>query len=112
MEIGTANRRRYRIAVDRARLQKAEVGAGPNEGRIRCTAPLVGGIDEAWRVSFRSVQLEDSGFFRFRLEMGSNVVTFTAGTAQRGPDMLSELKLLDFLVDTVNAKASRESHDH
>lgn len=112
MEIGTVTRRKYRITVDRARLQKAELGSGPLGGRVRCTAPLIGGIDENWRVSFRSVQLEDSGFFRFRLEMGSNLVTFTAGSGERGPDMLSELKMLDILIDTVNLKASRDRADH
>lgn len=111
MEIGTQTRRKYRVAIDRSHVEKSEVGVGRIGARVRCAAPLVGGIDENWRVSFRSMQLEDSGFFRFRLEMGSNLVTFTT-RASAGGDVSAELKILEFLVDAVNARASRDRTEH
>lgn len=94
----------YGVSLDRKGVRRIDMGPGPLGTRVRCTVPLSGEIDEHWRVSFRRVQLEDTGFFRFRLELASPTVTFVATT---GAEIESELKKLGFLLDAVNALASR-----
>ena len=81
-----------------------EMGSGPSGSRVRCTVALVGNVDETWRKCFRAVQLEDTGFFRFRLEMGSSTITFLVSES-RGGEVASELKTLDYLLDAANSLA-------
>ena len=106
MEIGTLLGKRYRVAMDRAHVERMDLGPGPLGTRVRCTVPLTGAVDEHWRACFRAVQVEDTGFFRYRLELTSDVVTFTRTVTGMGNEIVSELKTLEFLIEAVNAKAS------
>ena len=107
MEIATQDRARERIGFERRDILRSELGPGPLGTRVRCTVPLQGRLDEQWRRTFRTVQLEDTGFFRFRLEMGSNRIAFTVTETERGGEIAAELRTLQFLLDTVNARAAR-----
>lgn len=107
MEIATQDRARERVGFERSEILRAELGPGPLGTRVRCTVPLQGQVDEVWRRMFRTVQLEDTGFFRFRLEMGSNRISFTVTETERGGEITAELRTLQFLLDTVSARASR-----
>lgn len=106
MEIGTLTGRRYRVALDRAGMQRVDLGPGPLGNRVRCVVPLTGSVDEHWRACFRAVQVDDTGFFRYRLELTSDVVTFTRTVTGSGSEVESELKSLEFLIEAVNARAS------
>ncbi|MDQ6892086.1 MAG: hypothetical protein M3167_05330 [Acidobacteriota bacterium] len=106
MEIGTLTGRRYRVALERDRVQRMDLGPGPLGSRVRCTVPLTGSVDEHWRACFRAVQVDDTGFFRYRLELTSDVVTFTRTVTGTGSEVDSELKSLEFLIEAVNARAS------
>ena len=106
MEIGTLTGRRYRVALERDRVQRMDLGPGPLGSRIRCTVPLTGSVDEHWRACFRAVQVDDTGFFRYRLELTSDVVTFTRTVTGSGGGVDSELKSLEFMIEAVNARAS------
>ncbi|MDQ2870076.1 MAG: hypothetical protein M3S32_04995 [Acidobacteriota bacterium] len=85
-------------------IRRMEMGTGLGGSRVRCTVALSGTVDETWRRCFRAVQLEDTGFFRFRLEMGSNTITFLVSESRRG-EMASELKTLSYLLDAANLLA-------
>ncbi|MEO8431008.1 MAG: hypothetical protein ABI592_05815 [Acidobacteriota bacterium] len=106
MENAALERARAHVEFDRTQVVRAELGPGPLGTRVRCTVPLAGPVDERWRRTFRSVQLEDTGFFRFRLEMGSNHISFTVTETERGREVPSELRTLQFLLDTVNGKVN------
>ncbi len=106
MEIATQDRARERVGFERREILRAELGPGPLGTRVRCTVPLQGQVDEVWRRTFRTVQLEDTGFFRYRLELTSDVVTFTRTMTSGGSEIASELKSLEFLIGAVNAKAT------
>ncbi|MCA1611379.1 MAG: hypothetical protein LC780_11050 [Acidobacteria bacterium] len=81
-----------------------DMGTGLAGNRVRCAVSLSGTVDETWRKCFRAVQLEDTGFFRFRLEMGSNTITFLVSES-RGGELASELKTLAYLLDAANSLA-------
>jgi hypothetical protein len=105
MNITASAHRTYSVALDRREIRRTEVGpAGPLGVRVRCFVPLTGDVDEQWRRSFRSVQLEDTGYFRFRLEMGSNTIAFVA---HDGEELERELQVLAYLLDAVNAVAAK-----
>ncbi len=107
MNIAARARRVHSVRFQPDQVRRTGLGPTPSGTRIRCTVPLTGEVDEAWRTSFRAVQLEDTGFFRFRLEMGSNTITFVVSETPGGGGANAELKTLSFLLDTVNALASR-----
>lgn len=69
--------------------------------------PLLGRVDESWRRAYRLVQLDSTGFFRYRLELESPTLTFTA----RHPDGSLGLLMdqLDVFLERVNAEASNLS---
>ena len=106
MEVGTLTGRRYRVAIERKQVQRMDLGPGPLGSRVRCMVPLTGSVDEHWRACFRAVQVEDTGFFRYRLELTSDVITFTRTVTGSGNEITSELKTLEFLIEAVNARAS------
>ena len=106
MEVGTLSRRRSRVTIERDQIRRMELGPGPLGTRVRCIVPLHGPVDEHWRASFRAVQLEDTDFFRYRLELTSDVVTFTRVVTGGGNEIASELKSLEFLLGAVDAKAT------
>ncbi len=107
MDVTARERRIYRVALDRNGMRRIEMGSGPLGTRVRCMIPLTGDVDEHWRQCLRTVQLEDTGFFRFRLEMASRTIAFVATETEDGHGLASELKTLAFLLDSVNALASR-----
>jgi hypothetical protein len=105
MNITASAHRTYSVALDRRGIRRTEMGpAGPLGVRVRCFVPLSGEVDEQWRRSFRTVQLEDTGYFRFRLEMGSNTIAFVA---HDGEELEKELQVLAYLLDAVNAVAAK-----
>lgn len=104
MNITTAAHRTYSVALDRKGIRRTEMGPGPLGNRVRCFVPIAGEVDEHWRQSFRAVQLEDTGYFRFRLEMGSNTIAFVSTD---GEELEKELQVLTFLLHAVNAAASK-----
>lgn len=104
MNVATQPHRTYAVDLDRKGIRRTEMGEGPLGRRVRCFVPLTGEIDEHWRRSFRTVQLEDTGFFRFRLEMGSNTIAFASTD---GEELEKELKTLGFLLNSVNVVAGK-----
>ena len=106
MNVTTSTHRTYAVSLDRKNVRRTDMGPGPLGNRVRCFVPLTGEVDEHWRLSFRSVQLEDTGYFRFRLEMGSKTIAFVA---HDGEELEKELQVLDFLISAVNATASKIS---
>jgi hypothetical protein len=107
MSVSTQNKKSYRVSLDRKGMRRIELGAGPLGTRVRCVVPLAGDVDEHWRQSFRAVQLEDTGFFRFRLEMSSQAIAFVAVETEGNGGTAAELRVLAFLLDAVNALASK-----
>jgi hypothetical protein len=71
---------------------------------VRIRIPLAGGVDENWRRAYRLVQLDSTGYFRYRLDLESPVVSFTARRADGTLAFL--LAQLDAFLDLVNGKAS------
>ena len=104
MNVTTTPHRAYSISLDRRNMRRTEMGPGPLGSRVRCFVPLRGEVDEQWRRSFRTVQLEDTGYFRFRLEMAANTVAFVA---HDGEELEKELQVLEFLLNAVNTAASK-----
>jgi hypothetical protein len=107
MNIAMHTRKTYLVGLDAKGMRRNEMGPGPLGTRIRCFLPLTGDVDDHWRQSFRAVQLEDTGFFRFRLEMGSKTIAFVSTETEDGGELAAELKTLAFLLDAVNAVASK-----
>jgi hypothetical protein len=80
--------RSYRIAVDVRGARRREVGLDPTgEPRVSYTLPLSGSLDDRWRRAFRLVQLEDTGYFRFRLELASPAITFTCRESRSAAEL-------------------------
>lgn len=97
----------YAVSVDANSLRKHDAGVGPDgERRVRYTIALAGLVDDLWRRSLRAVQLDDTGFFRYRLEMGSRAIAFTCVEQHGQPELTKSLRQLDTLVSLVNRTAS------
>jgi hypothetical protein len=73
-------------------------------GETRARVPLLGAVDERWRRAYRLVQLDSTGYFRYRLELGSPIVTFTGRHADA--DFGFFMNQLDAFLDLVNTRAS------
>ncbi len=104
MNVTATPHRTYAVCIDRTAIRRTDIGDSPLGKRVRCFVPLAGNVDEHWRRCFRTVQLEDTGYFRFRLEMTSNTIAFVSTD---GDDLDKELKVLAYLLDAVNAVAAR-----
>ncbi len=99
--------KRYEVHVDRSSLRKGDVSRSPlGEERCRFAVELAGQVDEHWRRCFRLVQMDDTGFFRFRLDIAKSVITFTSPEGEGSPDSGFDLMRLDTLVGMVNRRAS------
>jgi hypothetical protein len=109
MSVSTEEKKSYRVTLDQKGMRRIELGPGPLGTRVRCLVPLAGDVDEHWRQSFRSVQLEDTGFFRFRLEMSSKTIAFAATEREDDQGITAELRVLAGLLDSVNTLASKTS---
>jgi hypothetical protein len=92
----------YRVRADAAGLDRQALGS---ETRIR--VPLSGAIDENWRRAYRLVQLDSTGFFRYRLELEAPIVTFTARPSDGTFSFL--MNQLDAFLERVNALASHST---
>jgi hypothetical protein len=107
MPVTAREKKSYRVSLDQKGMRRIELGPGPLGTRVRCVVPLTGDVDEHWRQSFRTVQLEDTGFFRFRLEMSSKAIAFAATEGRDDQDIAAELRVLGFLLNAVNTLASK-----
>jgi hypothetical protein len=89
----------YRVRADASRIERQGLGA---ETRVR--VPLNGPVDVSWRCVYRLVQLDSTGYFRYRLDLESPVVSFSV----RGTDgtLAASLGQLDAFLELVNSKAS------
>lgn len=90
-----------RVQADRSRIERQQLG-----GETRVRVPLSGPVNENWRRAYRLLQLDSTGYFRFRLELESAVVTFTSRHADG--TLLFLMEQLDGFLDLVNAKASTD----
>lgn len=98
------------VKVDRGTLRKSELPPSPlGEPRVRCSVQLSGTIDEHWRRCFRLVQMDDTGFFRFRLDIAKNLVTFSSPDGDDSSDPALDMVRLETLVSMVNRRASGPS---
>ena len=89
----------YHVRADAAGMDKQSLGS---ETRIR--VPLSGLVDENWRRAYRLVQLDSTGYFRYRLELESPTITFTA--RRSAGSLGSFLNQLEAFLQRVNAQAS------
>lgn len=94
----------YDVGIDTQAARRREIGFDPTgQARVCVTLPLSGRVDDRWRRSFRAIQLEDTGYFRFRLELTVAAITFSCAAAGL-PEGIRQLKAL---VELVNRRASR-----
>ncbi len=89
----------YRVRADAAGMDRQALGT---ETRIRLR--LSGLVDENWRRAYRLVQLDSTGYFRYRLELESPTVTFTSRPSDGSLSFL--MNQLDAFLERVNAQAS------
>ena len=89
----------YRVRADASRIERQGLGA---ETRVR--VPLDGPVDVNWRCAYRLVQLDSTGYFRYRLDLESPVVGFSV----RGTEgtLAASLGQLDAFLELVNGKAN------
>ncbi len=92
----------YAVAVDHGSLNGEVQGAS----RTRYSVALIGSVDERWERSYRMIQMEETGFFRFRLEPASKTVSFTVRAGDGPEQVISILERLDTFVEMVNRSAS------
>ena len=103
--------RSYRIAIDVRGARRREVGRDPaGEPRVSYTLPLSGALDDRWRRAFRLVQLEDTGYFRFRLELASPEISFTCGGSRSAAELSEGIRQLAVLVERVNVAAAKAAY--
>lgn len=95
----------YSVAVDHGSLKGKALG--PAQG-TRYTVALTGQLDDRWVRSFLLIQMDETGFFRFRLDVAGRIATvsFTARSTD-GPDqVIGVIERLDVLIQLVNQSAS------
>ncbi len=101
--------RRYKVAVDKTSLhgQTVEVeGTGYSvEGSIYSVG-LAGVIDDRWAHAFNIVQLDSTGFFRYRFDAGVRRVFFQVRSQDGAARVILMLERLDQLIEEVNRNAS------
>lgn len=110
-ELGDATagpaRPRYDVALDRSSVKRHEAGHTPDgEPRTPYSVELTGTIDDRWRQCLRLVQLDDTGFFRFRLGMGSRAISFVCRTPGKA-ELASSLREIDRMLFLANRNASQ-----
>jgi len=89
-------------------VQRREAGADPaGNPRVSFTIPLTGRVDDRWRRCFRAQQLDDTGHFRFRLDMACPEITFTCRGARADSGLAEAIRELAVLLDRVNRAARR-----
>ncbi len=109
MQQGSHNTLRYKVTIDKASLhgQTVEVeGTGYSvEGSIYSVG-LVGPVDERWANAFNIVQLDSTGFFRYRLDPGVQRVFFQVRSQDGAARVILMLERLESLIEEVNRNAS------
>ena len=109
MQQGSHNALRYRVAIDKASLhgQTVEVeGTGYSvEGSIYSVG-LTGLIDDRWAHAFNIVQLDSTGFFRYRFDPGVKRVFFQVRSQDGAARVILMLERLEGLIEEVNRNAS------
>lgn len=108
---GNRKDRPYGIAIDVRGARRREVGLDPaGEPRVSYTIPLSGALDDRWRRSFRLVQLEETGYFRFRLELASPAISFTCRESRSAAELSEGIRQLTVLVDRVNRMTAKAAY--
>jgi hypothetical protein len=98
---------RYEVEIDRNSVSSEEVALGRDgEEGLRYTVRLAGYIDDRWRKSFRFVQQNSTGFFRFRLEERQDAISFTVRRTDGREEVEAVLARLTSFVTLVNRSAS------
>jgi len=95
------------VSLDSMSVRRQEAGLdSAGERRVLYSIALAGPVDDRWRRAFRLVQIEDTGLFRYRLEMESDTISFTCSERSAGARFAVDLRQLDLLVARVNQKAA------
>jgi len=92
----------YEVAVDHGTLKGKTLGS---QG-TRYSVALKGPVDDRWTRSYRLIQMDSTGFFRFRFEVTKQTVSFTARSSDGADEIILLLERLDALVKLVNRSAS------
>lgn len=97
----------YEIALDRESLDREEV-ALDNEGDegLRYRVRLTGNVDEHWRRAFHFVQLNSTGFYRYRLDTDTPTVSFNARQDDTIRDIGEVVARLKAFLGVVNRTAT------
>ena len=95
------------VSLDTKSVRRCEAGCdSAGERRILYSIPLMGPVDDRWRRSFRLTQIEDTEFFRYRLEMERDTISFTCSERNARAHFAAGLRQLDLLVARVNQKVA------
>ena len=92
----------YDVAVDHGTLKGKTLGS---QG-TRYSVGLKGLVDDRWARSYRLIQMDSTGFFRFRFDLGNQTVSFTARAEDGAEEVIQLVERLDTLVKLVNRSAS------
>ncbi len=92
----------YDVSVDHGTLNGKILGS---QG-TRYSVALHGPVDDRWARSYRLIQMDSTGFFRFRFDLANRTVSFTARASDGAQEVISILERLDTLVKLVNRSAS------
>ena len=99
----------YDVTVDKGSLQgQADQVEGTGytvEGTVYSVL-LSGSIDERWTRAFQIVQMDSTGFFRYRLDAEKKSVSFQVRSKDGAARVILLLERLDQLVEEVNRNAS------
>jgi len=105
-------KRDYGVSLDPESLDAQDVAVGTDgDGAMRYTASLLGQVDEHWRKAFRFVQLNATGFYRYRLIPDHPAVSFQCRQSDGMSDVAAVLARLKSFVELVNRTASSGSFD-
>jgi hypothetical protein len=92
----------YDVAVDHGTLEGKALGP---EG-TRYSVALTGPVDDRWVSSYRLIQMDSTGFFRFRFDLKNGTVSFMARASDGAEEVILLLGRLDALVKLANQSAS------
>ena len=97
----------YDVTLDPESLEGQEVAFG-NEGDegVRYSVGLKGTVDDHWRTAFKFVQLNATGFYRYRLDEKSPKISFQARGSDRMSDVSAVVSRLGSFLALVNRTAS------
>jgi hypothetical protein len=107
IEENVVERASYDVSLDPASLTGEEVTVG-NDGAegMQYTLRLQGNADEHWTKAFRFIQLNSTGFFRFRLSRHEPSVAFTCRQGESMDEVHTVVSRLQSFLTLVNRTAS------